>query len=232
VPESLQDIDALIESYNFKDEILEAYFKPVGDKLWMNMRQYGGEVNQYGSVLTRHLKRTSAIGQQFLLNELGFSEAASWNFFYANLLHDVGKTHPNFEPEIWQTPHRPTQEEREQKRAHTRLGVELLDLAMIGTPEEVQTHPHTLITRALQLYHHERMDGNGYEGENPNELGTVIKAICIIDAFDGDMVHRPHQKAQRRPEEALERMKHGEKYRGAFDAQMLDQFIDFQLPER
>lgn len=227
----MHNIDALIETYHFNDEILENHFKPVGDALWMRIRQYGQSANDYGAVLSKHLKRTSAIAQQFLHNELGFSEAASWNFFYANLLHDVGKTHPNFKPEIWQTPHRPTQIEREEKRAHTRLGVELLDLTMINTPEEVQTHPHTIITKALQLHHHERMDGNGYEGENPDALGTVIKAICIIDAFDGDMVHRPHQKAQRRPEEALERMKHSDKYKGAFDPNMLDQFIDFQLPK-
>lgn len=221
-------IDELIESYNHNDPILEEYFKPAANKLWQGIEEYGESVNEYGALMSKHLKRTSSIGMRFLTECLGFSKKAGWNFYYANLLHDLGKTHPNFAPRVWQTPHRPTQEERLEKRAHTRLGVELLDLSLIKTPEEVQTHPHTIITKALQRYHHERMDGNGYEGEDANALGTIIKTICIIDAFDGDMVHRPHQPAKRNPAETLERMKTGKKYQGTFDMNMLDQFIDFQ----
>lgn len=232
MPIDNNDIDTLIETYHFDDEILEKYFKPIGDQLWQRIRKYGANVNEYGATMSSHLKRTAIIGQKFLTTELGFSQAAGWNFFYANLLHDLGKVHPNFAPEIWQTPHRPTPAERIEKRAHTQLGVELLDLSLIHAPEDLQEHPHVTITKALQLYHHERMDGEGYEGQNPDKLGTVIKALCIIDAFDGDMVHRPHQQAKRRPAEALERMKHGEKYHGAFDPEILDQFIDFQRVER
>ncbi len=232
MPFSDIDIDDLIESYHYNDPTLETYFKPIGTTLWLNIEEYGQSVNEYGARLSKHLKRTSAIGQQFLTTELGFSEHAGWNFYYANLLHDLGKIHPSFAPQVWQTPHRPTPEERLEKRAHTRLGVELLDLSFVKAPEEMQTHPHILITKALQMYHHERVDCNGYEGEDVNKLGQVIKAICIIDAFDGDMVHRPHQQAKRRPAEALERMKTGEKYQGAFDLEMLERFIDFQGARR
>ncbi len=90
-------------------------------------------------------------------------------------------------------------------------------------------HPHIHVTQAIQLYHHERIDGTGYEGLLGDDLGQIIKAICIVDAFDGDMIHRPHQPAKRTPEEALERLKNGGKYQGAFDPFMLDQFIDFTL---
>ena len=83
--------------------------------------------------------------------------------------------------------------------------------------------------KSLQLHHHERIDGNGYEGYKGEELSTIIKMICIIDAFDGDMIHRPHQPSQRTPKEALDRLKNGEKYQGAFDAEILDRFIDFTL---
>lgn len=222
------NIDELIESYAFNDPALEKYFKPIGDQLWRNILQYGHPDNKYGLLVSEHLKRTSKIGQKFLTAELGFSEQAGWNFYYANLLHDLGKAHPSFVPQIWQTPHRPTSEERLEKRAHTRLGVELLDIALVKTPEEIQTHPHVIITKALQMYHHERMDSQGYEAKNADKLGTIIKAICIIDAFDGDMVRRAHQPAKRTPTGALERMKTGKKYRGAFDLEMLERFIDFQ----
>ena len=60
-------------------------------------------------------------------------------------------------------------------------------------------------------------------------MGDIIKAICIIDTFDGDMIHRPHQRAERTPERALERMQTNAKYDGVFDLEMLQRFVDFTL---
>ena len=77
--------------------------------------------------------------------------------------------------------------------------------------------------------HHERVDGTGYEKLDGHTLGRLIKAICIIDAYDGDMIHRPHQLKKRTPKEALERLKNGKKYEDAFDQEILERFIDFQM---
>ena len=76
------------------------------------------------------------------------------------------------------------------------------------------------------------MDGDGYEGFKGEQLGQIIKTICIIDAYDGDMIHRPHQSAKRTPKEALNRLKTGAKYQNAFDEDILAQFIDFTLGGR
>ena len=81
----------------------------------------------------------------------------------------------------------------------------------------------------IQLYHHERVDGTGEQGLTGDQIGQTMQAICIIDAFDGDMIHRPHQLAQRTPEETLHRMTSNDKYLGAFDPNLLQRFIDFQL---
>ena len=222
MPTEIANIDELIESYDVQnDPILEAHFKSIEKALWQ-------KIENYGCKLSQHLVRTSAIGMQFITKELGFSEKAGRNFYDANLLQDLGKTHPCYDPNLWQTPHRPTPEEREEKREHTRLGVELLDLALIRTPEELQIHPHIRVIQSIQQHHHERIDGNGYEGLPGHSLGEIVKAICIVDAFDGDMVYRPHQMQQRTSEEALERMKTSDKYSGAFDKVMLERFIDFQ----
>lgn len=224
------DIDTLIESYDIDtDPVLQEHYKPVEARLWRQIENYADDHNEYGTVLSQHLKRTSAIGQAYLKERLGFSDKAARNFYDANLLQDLGKTHPCYHPDAWQTPHRPTPEEREEKRQHTRLGVELLDLALIKSPRKLQEHPHIRVVQSIQLHHHERVDGTGYEGKGEGRLGKVIKAICIIDAFDGDMIHRPHQLTARTPTEALKRLKNGNKYQGAFDAAMLDDFIDFQL---
>lgn len=230
MPFKSANIDELLESYDIDhDPILQAQFTSVHDRLWHVIEAYADNVNEYGTVMSAHLQRTSAIGQAFLTQELGFSEKAGKNFYDANLLHDLGKCHPCYDPTIWQTPHRPTKEEREEKRDHTQLGVEYLDLALAHSSEELQTHPHIRVIESLQQHHHERMDGSGYEGKYGDSLGLGIKAICIIDAYDGDMIHRPHQPSQRTPEEALDRLKNGEKYQGAFDAEILDRFIDFTL---
>jgi len=225
----LSDIDSLIESYDVtNDPILQDHYDTIEKSLWEQIEHYGEDINDYGMVVSQHLQRTSSIGAEFI-KTLGFSERAAQNFYQANLLHDLGKTHFSYKASVWQTPHRPTQEEREQKRAHTRLGVELLDLALTKSPESLQTHAHVELVKTLQAYHHERMDGHGYEGVKGEEMGKVVKAICIIDAYDGDMIHRPHQPNQRTPEEALNRLKTGHKYEGAFDLDILNQFIDFTL---
>ncbi len=226
---STPNVDILIESYDVQnDPILDEHYKSIENALWQEIENYGDDTNNYGSVMANHLQRTSAIGAEFI-KTLGFSEHAAQNFYDANLLHDLGKTHHNYDPHIWHTPHRPTAEEREEKREHTRLGVELVDLAITKLSDELQTHPHIQVIHNLQLLHHERVDGTGYEGIKGDRLSRIVKAICIIDAYDGDMIRRSHQPAKRTPEEALKRLKEGQKYQGAFDEVILEQFIDFML---
>jgi HD-GYP domain-containing protein (c-di-GMP phosphodiesterase class II) len=224
------NLDELINSYDVDQEaLIQEEFAPIHDRLWHLIENYADHINEYGGVMCKHLQRTSAIGQAFMTQELGYSDVAGRNFYDANLLHDLGKCHPCYDPNIWQTPHRPTAEEREEKREHTRLGVEYLDLTLSHSSDELQMHPHIELMKSLQLHHHERIDGNGYEGYKGEEMSTLIKMICIIDAFDGDMIHRPHQPAERTPKEALNRMKNSDKYDGAFDPEILDRFIDFTL---
>lgn len=224
------NIDEIIESYDIdNDDLLQEEFKPVEARLWALIEHYADGVNEYGAVMSKHLQRTSAIGQAFLVQELGFSEKAGRNFYDANLLQDLGKCHPCYDINIWQTPHRPTAEERAEKRHHTHLGVEYLDLSLTHSSEDLLKHPHIEVVQSIQRHHHERIDGDGYEGKHGDELGVAIKAICIIDAFDGDMIHRPHQPTKRTPKETLERLKNGEKYQGAFDEKIMEQFIDFTL---
>lgn len=227
------NIDVLIESYDSeRDDILSQSFNNIASALFQKIEKYGQDTNQYGQIVSDHLIRTSELGKKFLVERLDFSEIAGRNFYNANLLQDLGKTHFSYSPEIWRTKNRPTKEERLKKREHTLLGVELLDMAISKSPDALQQHPHIQVTKAIQRYHHERIDGTGYESVHGDDMGTVIKAVCIIDAFDGDMIHRPHQPKQRTPEEALDRLKNGEKYQGAFDKDILEQFIDFTLSGR
>lgn len=227
----LINIDQLITTYDAEiDSILTKEFQPIADKLSNDIEEYGAKVNEYGAVLSKHLLRTSMIGREFLTKELGFSEAVGRNFYDANLFQDLGKIHPDYtDPKIWSLPHRPTQEEREKKRRHPELGNDLIDKALENSSEVLKAHPHIKVIKSIQRYHHERVDGQGQNGFHGDDMGDIIKAICIIDAFDGDMIHRPHQRAERTPEQALKRMQTNPKYKNVFDTKILERFINFTL---
>ena len=234
------NIDLLLESYDYQnDRILKSYFHPIAENLWQEIKNYDGDGDSgdnenksgnnqnYGQVLSAHLKRTSKLAEEFLVQKLGFSEKAGHNFFEANLFQDLGKIHPEYDPAIWNLPHRPTEEERAEKRKHVARGADLIEDALEDESYALNTHDHIYVIKAIQMYHHERIDGSGRYKLTGDKMGNALKAICIIDAFDGDMIHRPHQPAKRTPEETLHRLKNDEKYHGAFDSDMLTQFIDF-----
>ena len=223
------NIDTLIESYDVKcDVILTNHFTAIYDSLLADVKNYAADTNKYGDVLSQHLLRTSLMGSEFL-KTLGFSDRAAENFKHANQLHDLGKIHECYDPNIWKTKHSPTPQEIAEKRKHPRLGVEILNRKLLESPAELQEHPHIRLIQSLQQFHHECVDASGYEGLNGDKMGNVIKTICIIDAYDGDMIHRPHQPAQRTPEEELNRLKNANKYRGKLDGDTLDRFTKFIL---
>ena len=224
------NIDSLLESYDYKnDRILKSYFHPIAENLWADIQNYAGgdHESHYGATLAAHLKRTSKLTEEFLVQKLGFSEKAGHNFFEANLFQDLGKIHPQYDPSIWALPHRPTDAERIEKREHVARGADLIEDAIENESKALNTHDHIYAIKAIQMYHHERVDGTGRYKLTGDIMGNALKTICIIDAFDGDMIQRPHQPAKRTPEETLERLQNDEKYNGAFDTDILNAFIDF-----
>ncbi|MAZ76024.1 MAG: hypothetical protein CMH31_01835 [Micavibrio sp.] len=228
-------LDAVIESYDYAtDIVLTSNNHLIEEKLWNRIENYGEGLCNYGRTLSLHLRRVSLDGREFLMNELGFSAKAANNFQVANLFHDLGKTHESYARDIWNLPHRPTEKERTEKRLHTGFGTEIFLDAIKDLPKEAQEHPHlAIVVPALQLFHHERVDGKGYVGRQGHEMGKLIKALCIADCKDGDLVRRGHHVTQRTEKEALLRMKGlddydtNSKYHGAFD-DMLDTYIAYR----
>lgn len=225
----LLELDEVIESYDFDtDPVLVEHFHAIENVLCHAIEAYGAGVNDYGKTVMAHLIRTSIDGRDFMMH-LGFSAHAANNFYHANLLQDLGKIHPAFDPTLWTMPDRPTPEQKKEKRTHVFRGPEILSDALQEKLNALFDHSHVnMVIPAIQLFHHERVDGTGTYGKTGEEMGRVIKIACIVDALDGDMIARPHQgKAGRTLEQALERMKTGEKYRGAFDA-LLDVYIAYR----
>ncbi|MCB1530474.1 MAG: hypothetical protein H6853_06040 [Rhodospirillales bacterium] len=232
---NLLELDRIIESYDYEsDPVLYELFRPVEATLWGCIENYGAGINNFGIQMANHLRRTSLDVMKFMVEELGFSESAGRNFQAANLFQDLGKIHPDYDPHIWVLPHRPTEEERAEKRKHAARGPEIIESALEGAPQELLDHPHIkTVIPAIQLFHHERVDGSGLFHKKGNEMGLVIKAVCIADAKDGDMIRRGHHDFHRTEAQALFRMKGlpeydpKGKYVGAFD-DLLDTYIAYR----
>lgn len=228
-------LDHVIDSYDYDtDPVLQKHFRPVENALWSLIEHYGTGVNDFGQQMAAHLRRTSLDASHFLKDELGFSDRAARNFHAANLFHDLGKIHAAYPPQIWSLTHRPSEEERAEKRKHTLRGPKVFAIAMEDASSTLLDHPHIkTVIPALQLFHHERADGAGHFGKTAAELGHVIKAICIADAKDGDMIQRGHQELRRSEKDALLRMTgrppydDSGKYAGAFD-DTLDRYIRYR----
>ncbi len=229
-------LDVLIESYDYEnDPILQKHFRPIEAMLWEGIETYAVDINNFGAQMADHLRRTSLDVMKFMVEELGFSEKAGKNFHAANLFQDLGKIHPCYDPHIWDLPHRPTEDERVEKRKHTTRGAKLLEAIIEKAPQELKDHPHVkTIIPTIQIFHHEHVDGTGLYKKNGNELGLIIKAICIADAKDGDMIRRGHHNFHRSEAQALFRLKglpeydKQGKYIGAFDQELLNKYIAYR----
>lgn len=227
-------LDDVIASYDVKNDAVFASFKPIFDQIWNDIEAYGAGLNDYGLQMAGHLNRISVDGANFL-KKVGFSVAVQRNFDAAFRLSDLGKLHPAYNVEDWTLDRRPTADEKDERRLHTERGVEILERYIKDLPEDVKSHPHiTTVIPALMMYHHERLDGQGQFGLKADQLGTVVRVSCIVDAYDGDRIARPHQPAMRTEVEALRRMMSldgHDKYDGAFDENLLMQYVRMKEEE-
>lgn len=100
---------------------------------------------------------------------------------YGALLHDIGKS--CIDERIINKPGKLTAHEFELIKSHTILGK-----SMIEHIEGVEKY------LPLIQYHHERWDGNGYEGLSGDEIPVLASIITIADAFDAMTSPRPYQE--------------------------------------
>lgn len=97
------------------------------------------------------------------------------------LLHDIGKTCIN--NSILDKPEKLTEKELLIVKRHTVFGAEKI--------KQLENSDDYL---PIILYHHERWDGNGYEGLAGNEIPELASIVTIADAFDAMTSTRPYQK--------------------------------------
>lgn len=134
---------------------------------------------------------------------------------YAALLHDIGKLEMPLE--ILNKEGNLNEEEQEIMRSHPQVGVRIL------RPIKSFDYIADWI-----LYHHERVDGNGYYFKKEDSIPFPSKMIAIIDAYSAITMGRVYSEPKSH-EEALEIIKSfaGIKY----DKELVDIFVSIPKEE-
>ena len=134
---------------------------------------------------------------------------------YAALLHDIGKL--GVPESILNKPGKLTDEEWEIMKKHPKIGVKFLE-------------PIESFERISQwiLYHHERADGKGYYGKNPQEIPLISKLLSICDTYSALTMRRSY-KEPKTHEEAIQIIKD---VKGTqLDAELVDIFLTIPKEE-
>lgn len=220
--------DDLLDAYRYADDPFLQQRLHLDDlETIRSMAAYDEQGKAFGRQMTAHQNRVARNGAAFL-EFIGFSAQAAANFRAAMMFHDIGKTHESYDPAIWALEDRPGPEQKAHQKRHARLGADMWE-GHAGT-KDLQNHPHFAVRHAVTLYHHERIDARGVESQDAAALPVFVQVSCIVDAFDGDRIHRPHQPRRRTPEEALKRMlghDGQDKYIGAFNPELMEKFSAF-----
>lgn len=103
---------------------------------------------------------------------------------YAGLLHDVGKI--KVPVSVINKPSKLTAEEYEIMKKHAEFGFEMLEPLR-------QIEFFKTVNEAV-LYHHERIDGNGYHKMAGDKIPYISKIILVVDTVDAMSEDRAYRK--------------------------------------
>lgn len=192
-----------IENLWLYDELEKSYFDTVGALV--------GALDASDPYTRGHSDRVMTYSEE-IAKELNIDKEFIRMIKFGALLHDIGKI--GISGDIIRKPARLTEEEYEIIMKHPEIGGSIL------------TNVDFLKSaRKLVMYHHERLDGNGYPYKlKGKDIPLGVRILQVSDVFDALSSERPYRKALK-PEEALEIMicdigKH-------FDIKIIEAFIRF-----
>ncbi|MDQ0973464.1 putative nucleotidyltransferase with HDIG domain [Neobacillus niacini] len=156
-----------------------------------------------------HSERVAKYALMFA-NEIGkYSKEEQKSFYYACLLHDIGKV--NIPDQILMKPGKLTNEEFEIIKTHPVVGAEA-----VKNVEGIKNSIYVIRS------HHERWDGKGYPDQlKGEEIPLLARVSAIADAFDAMTSSRSYRDAM--PfEEAYNRIIKGQG--SQFDPMLVEKF--------
>ena len=113
------------------------------------------------------------------------------HIFLFSPLHDIGKI--GISDNILLKPGKLTEAEFDTMKTHASKGGEIVDLMLknLGLDE----FPHAEILRNIALYHHEAINGSGYNGLMDRDIPAEAKIVAVADVFDALTSVRPYKEA-------------------------------------
>jgi len=113
------------------------------------------------------------------------------HIFLFSPLHDIGKI--GISDSILLKPGKLTESEFDTMKTHAAKGGEIIDMMLknLGLDE----FPHAEILRNIALYHHEALNGSGYNGLMDEEIPVEAKIVAVADVFDALTSVRPYKEA-------------------------------------
>lgn len=122
---------------------------------------------------------------------MGLTEDQLKNLAVAAMLHDIGKF--DLPEKLLHKKGKYTADEMQEMRKHPRLAYEKLS----------SYHNISSVSRNAILYHHENVDGTGYEGVRGDKQTIIGKILHCVDVYDSLTSIRKHREAFS-PSEAIE----------------------------
>jgi HD-GYP domain-containing protein (c-di-GMP phosphodiesterase class II) len=130
-----------------------------------------------------HSERVASYAQVLAIETGMFSKEELKAFYYACLLHDIGKIH--IPDQILMKPTQLTKEEYEIIQTHPAVGAEA-----VKDVEGLTNHINVIRS------HHERWDGKGYPDQlKDSEIPILARIVSLADAFDAMTSSRSYRSA-------------------------------------
>ena len=161
-----------------------------------------------------HIRRVGELAAG-LAGALGWDSADVEVIRRAAPLHDVGKI--GVPDSVLLKPGRLSAEEFSLIKTHTTIGARILGGSRVPLLQQAEE---------IALTHHERWDGQGYNGMAGEEIPIAGRVVALVDTFDALMHARPYKRAWTE-DEALEEVYN---QRGRqFDPEIVTAFMDSRV---
>ncbi len=212
------------DDYDFEtDELCQNVFKPfILNELDLLEAYDGQRPDSITYIFHEHAERVARDVEKTCLH-MDLGKTVARNMYWALLPHDCGKR--LLPVSLWDQDDKPEGDLKDRRREHTKLGVQIAEKEL----SDVE-HPFKTLMVDIILKHHEQMDGKGYLKLGPEHLSKPVRLACLVEAFDGWSIARPHYGGRDITIPAvLERMR-GEKA-GFFDKALLDAFAEMKMAE-